>query len=328
MLTNFIVSLIAVFAFMGFEYLHLKKLYSFKTAWFKYVVALAVGTFAFSYLFQFKWFEYVEIGAGTFLFLFFFWIIVNALKIKGVPGQTSTPLKVVPIILVMIALSSCTMTYDNSVHAREQTQSAIGYDTTNVVNNHPTPIFDSLYTVAPTWPQAFHVMNADGNTWIFILGLVVLAGGIGFGIWLSNNTKDSNSMSPALVFCITILAGGAISGGSVTWEKWNSDQRINKTEYNQLIFQDGNLHQFWDSIYDAKPIIYKIGGQTGLLLHVDNDVKSENATITVNGSNNNDISISQSSTGVATSVEGKPGKIDTGYLSKADWSAFNKNKTK
>lgn len=84
MLVNFIIALVAVIAFGIFEKIHLKTAYNFQTAWFKYLVGLALGTI-FKFLAEWKFFQYLEIFAFVVAFLYFFWIIVNALKIKNLP---------------------------------------------------------------------------------------------------------------------------------------------------------------------------------------------------------------------------------------------------
>lgn len=83
-ITNFLIALTAVIAFGIFEKVKLKADYNFKTAWFKYVVALVLGT-SFKYLTQWKYFQYVLQFAFVIAFLYFFWVIITALKVKKIP---------------------------------------------------------------------------------------------------------------------------------------------------------------------------------------------------------------------------------------------------
>jgi hypothetical protein len=84
MLTGSLIALLAVVAFAVFEKVKLKTDYNFKTAWFKYVVALLLGTF-FKYLTEWKYFQYVLQFAFVVAFLYFFWVVIGWLKVKKVP---------------------------------------------------------------------------------------------------------------------------------------------------------------------------------------------------------------------------------------------------
>ena len=81
MLINLLIALIAVLGFALFEWIHLKAAYSFKTAWFKYVLALVLGAL-FQYLIEWKYFQWLETFAFVVAFLYFFWVILGALKVK------------------------------------------------------------------------------------------------------------------------------------------------------------------------------------------------------------------------------------------------------
>jgi hypothetical protein len=91
MLVNFLISLGAVIAFAIFSYFQDKANYNIKTAWFKYVVALAVGTFGFSYLLKWAIFQDILLFAFIVALLYFFAALLKILKIKSVPGDK--PLK-------------------------------------------------------------------------------------------------------------------------------------------------------------------------------------------------------------------------------------------
>lgn len=149
------------------------------------------------------------------------------------------------IIVALISFSSC-QKYDNTIQAVSTSQSPIGYDTTKIVNGHPTPVYDTLYTVSPTWSQAWKWSGQRNNHIWFWLGLVIIAVTIGVFIYITSN---GNTNYWTLVFpAIAILVGGPMTGGSVEWEKWNMDQNIPKKEYKMLIEKDGDLHEFWDQV--------------------------------------------------------------------------------
>ena len=148
-------------------------------------------------------------------------------------------------IALITFLSSCQVKYDNTIHATQQSQSPIGYDTNHLTNGNPTPIYETLYTVSPTWSQAWHWQAQRGNRWIFWLfaGIAVIC----LGVYVYYTTFGGESKA-SLVFPAAAIVSVIIMASSIEWERWNMDQTITKTQYDQLIQKDGDLHEFWNSV--------------------------------------------------------------------------------
>lgn len=245
MLTRIIVSLIAILAFAIFEYVHNKATYSLKTAWYKYAGAFILGTFGFSYLTQWKYFQWLEQGAFIVAFLFFFWIIVQKLNIKGIPGQSST--KIIIAIICIGLLTSCAR-YDNAIHGTTVTPGAWvpTYDSTGlkVVGTHQAQ--DTTYLISPTWTQAWKWAGERNDRIWFWLGLIILA--LAIGIFIYFNNKGTAGPGSVIPLVIAILVGGIMTGGSLEWEKYGMEKEITKARYDSLMQNPGNLGPFWDTI--------------------------------------------------------------------------------
>jgi len=54
------------------------------------------------------------------------------------------------LTLAFLVVTSCKVTYNNKIQSSYLSQSPVRYDTTRIVNNHPTPVYDTLYVVSPT----------------------------------------------------------------------------------------------------------------------------------------------------------------------------------
>lgn len=146
----------------------------------------------------------------------------------------------------ILLLSACKLSYNNVPTARDVSQSPVGYDTAHLTNGNPTPVYDSLYTITPTWSQAFHWAKQRNNLLWFWVGILIMVVCIGIGIKKFNSGADA--VSNLSWFAIAIIIGGPITGGSVDWERWNMDQTITKSQYEQLMQKDGDLHEFWDNV--------------------------------------------------------------------------------
>lgn len=147
----------------------------------------------------------------------------------------------------VLLLASC-QHYDNTIGTREDDIYNPHYDSAHLVNGKPAVSFNTLYTVSPTWYQAFTWARKDGRIVWFWVGLFITAACIGAGYYFSQNRRDPNNWGFTLWFGVAILVGGPITGGSIEWEKWNMDKKISKQYYDQLIQKDGDLHEFWENI--------------------------------------------------------------------------------
>jgi hypothetical protein len=140
--------------------------------------------------------------------------------------------KVIIFALLITTLYSC-KTYNNTIQERYVSRDPVRYDTTKLINNHPTPIYDSIYVVAPTWKQAYKKSSK-----LFTIGGTAI-------------TVGSLAVAPTLYNPTTIapvaISGLIITGGSLEWYRWNYNKEITKTQYDSLMKVDGNLHAFWSA---------------------------------------------------------------------------------
>jgi hypothetical protein len=134
------------------------------------------------------------------------------------------------LILTTILITSCA-TFNNTIQSRYISRDPIGYDTTKIVNNHPTPIYDSIYVVSPTWKQAWKKSNKT----VPIIGLTTTTGALIGAPFVYNPT----TLTPIAI------GGLALTGSSLEWYRWNNDKEIRKSEYDSLMKSDGNLKSFW-----------------------------------------------------------------------------------
>lgn len=261
MFKHFIVSLVAVIAFAIFEYAHNRATYSIKTAWVKYLAALLLGTFGFAYLTKWEPFQWVEQAAFVVAFLFFFWVILQKLKIKGVPGQ---PLKAVVVIVAAVSLYSCSPNYQNNIDgspfpAQQVRQGPLDaltldsvkagwVDTTLIhVENGPSgpvniySIADVVVTVKKTGFQDWN--DFWGTTWRVVgwfIGLILTVGGLIKFITVTSASKGpgaSNDTSP--MAWLIPAAIGLILIGTTTYP-WSNEMDVPKAVYdtNQSIDKD------------------------------------------------------------------------------------------
>ena len=250
MLTHFIVSLIAVIAFAIFEYTHNKATYSIKTAWIKYLAGLALGTFGFPYLLKWDIFQYVLQATFVVAFLFFFWIIVQKLKIKGVPGQ---PLKAVILVLAVAGFASCQPYGDKvdgnpcpgtdcafrPVTADDREAATKGWITIDSAHAGNPLVCPVMVKVEASWPQKWAIAKHDGSAAIAII-LWVLAGGclvLSFlgTIW----AKGLSWIVGFACFAIVLCWFGA------SYVDWAFTKEIEVTK--QLFDTPGALKAYWDA---------------------------------------------------------------------------------
>lgn len=118
------------------------------------------------------------------------------------------------LTLAFLVVTSCKVTYNNKIQSSYLSQSPVRYDTTRIVNNHPTPVYDTLYVVSPTWSQALK----KSNKVLFYGG----ASGAIISIPWAATLFNPTSMFPVTLTCVVV------SAGSVEWEKWNFDKEITK----------------------------------------------------------------------------------------------------
>jgi hypothetical protein len=133
--------------------------------------------------------------------------------------------------IIVLLLNACA-SYNNTVHSRYISRDPVGYDTIHLVNNHPTPIYDSIYVVSPTWKQAYK----KSNKWVTIGGTSVTVGSLLVAPFLYNPT----TVAPVAI------GGLVITGSNLEWYRWNNDKEIKKSEYDSLMKADGNLKAFWN----------------------------------------------------------------------------------
>lgn len=146
----------------------------------------------------------------------------------------------------IILLASCQQ-YDNSIHGTTITPGKFvpTYDSSGkAIGTHQ--VQDTSYLVVPTWSQAWTWSGERGNRWLFWLGIVLLAAGI--GLFIKFNNSGSAGMPAVIALIICIIVSGSLIGGSLEWEKTGMQQEIRSTQYDSLMHYPGNLGPFWDSI--------------------------------------------------------------------------------
>lgn len=142
--------------------------------------------------------------------------------------------KLTAFIVIISMFYSC-KTFDNAVKQTYTTIDPVGYDTTHLTyENKPTPIYDTMVVLAPTWKQALKESHEGFLFWGGVGGAVV---SIPWAATLYNPT----TMFPVTVTCLVV------SSGSLEWYKWNSDRVMTKKKYDSLVAKYG-LKQisFWN----------------------------------------------------------------------------------
>ena len=255
MLTDFIISLVAVLAFAIFEYFHNKAAYNIKTAWIKYLAGLLLGTFAFSYLLTWPVFQYVLLAAFVIAFLFFFWIIVQKLNIKGVPGQ---PVKVVVLILVVAGMSSChpAPDYHNDITGRNiasivrqgpldaATLDSVKAGLVDTVLIHAGAVdtynmADSIYTIEKTKAQNSEDFWSTGwRVWTAGIGILLTAGSL-----LAFIIATSKGGGIAWMWYVVPFAFGCVMFGGSAYP-FSDEGEIPKWQYEQNLKATGDQQNF------------------------------------------------------------------------------------
>lgn len=152
--------------------------------------------------------------------------------------------KLLLFVLPILLFTSCAQ-FDNSTHGT--TVTANGWDlVTDSAGPHTVQHLDTVYTVSPTWSQAWTwAGERNGRVWFWVGIVLIVAPLVTYGILTS---RGNNSMSLLLLPAFAILVGGGITGASLEWEKWGMDQTIPKMQYDALMKDPGNLGAFWDTI--------------------------------------------------------------------------------
>lgn len=251
MLTYFIESLAAVIAFAIFEYTHNRATYSIKTAWVKYIAGVILGTFGFPYLLKWSVFQYVLQATFVVAFLFFFWVIVQKLKIKGIPGQ---PLKAVVLILVIAGFASCshqgkiTFTEIDTLHTLRDVPV---FDAAGNRLPYNAPRKDTIYSYEPSGAWKAKYAWHRGDIALAIAGAVVLLGYF-FGYYVPRNNNNGNKKeagtSSVVLLIVLIIGAGLIIGGTLDWALSNTTQLIDKPVYDKVSQSPGGL----DSLMEAR----------------------------------------------------------------------------
>jgi hypothetical protein len=162
----------------------------------------------------------------------------------------------VPILL----LASCQQ-YDNSIHGRGLSDSSfyepvdsaylayvVATGFVHIDSSHAgNPLIsDSVYTVSPTWSQAWKWAGQRNNRIWFWIGFICLIAPLAIFVYLGN--KGGYGMEILILPAFAIFVGVGLMGGSIEWERWNMDQTIDKMIYSDFMRDPGNLGPFWDTI--------------------------------------------------------------------------------
>lgn len=154
--------------------------------------------------------------------------------------------KILFLIFPIVFLASCQQ-YDNSIHGTTITAGSFvpSYDSTGKATG-TRQVQDTAYLVSPTWRQAWTWAAQRNNRVWFWVGLAIIAASI--AVFMKTNNPGTAGPASVIYLAIGLLVGGALAGGSVDWEKWGMDQEIQKTKYDALMKDPGNLGPFWDTI--------------------------------------------------------------------------------
>lgn len=148
-------------------------------------------------------------------------------------------------LAILISMSGC-KEYDNTIVGRTtEQQGRWVYDS---LTNSTHLQEDSVYIVSPTWRQAFHYVKQQGSLWLFWLSII---GGIAIAVIIivvANNSGKGIKPVDMGAAAIFLIIGIVLAASTVEWSKWNRNQYINKSQYEELIQRDGNLKSFWDTI--------------------------------------------------------------------------------
>jgi hypothetical protein len=125
-------------------------------------------------------------------------------------------------VLIAFCFCSCA-TYNNTIVQRERSFDPLYYDVTNLdAYGKPTPVYDSIYYISPTWKQAYQKTKGKGYIWA--------ATGLTAGAFGSAFTPAIATGLPA----VGSIVGLSIVGEDYEWNKWNSDKPITKFKYDSL----------------------------------------------------------------------------------------------
>jgi len=161
----------------------------------------------------------------------------------------------IPIVLAIICLSSCSNHYNNKITGRgiaqscnfspitDSVQKLISEGMVSVDASHAgNPLVcDSVYTVKKTLWQNSKDLWGSWRGVTFVLGLVIL---IGLIVWFILLTSSGEDRPATLAIPIAaILVGGSLIGSS--YFAFSDEREIKKIDYVHYIQTDGDLHSFW-----------------------------------------------------------------------------------
>lgn len=150
------------------------------------------------------------------------------------------------VCCLLVFLASCQQ-YDNSIHGTTVTPGSFvpTYDSTGkAIDTHQ--VQDTTYLLNPTWSQAWTWAGVRGDRWLLWLGIGILV--VGIMVFIYFNNKGSAGPGSVIPLAIAIVVAGGLIGGSLEWEKSGMQQEIQKTQYDSLMQNPGNLGPFWDTI--------------------------------------------------------------------------------
>lgn len=161
--------------------------------------------------------------------------------------------KLLLFIVTIILLTSCNWHKDAPPAQRHLSQQHttrlrslpvdLRYETSDSLSGGATnAIYDSVYKMSMTWPQAWHANS--GSTKFWFVTLLCLCGASIYGMYITaKNRKDPNSTG-FLVWLVPIFACLIIAASSVDWFH-TYEKDIKKIDYETYMATDGNLAKWW-----------------------------------------------------------------------------------
>lgn len=154
--------------------------------------------------------------------------------------------KILFLAATALVLTSCGPNKpDDKIYATDSVPA--GYKITTP-DKDPTPVFQDIVYLAPTWGQANHFASKSSGFVTFqVIGFILLALAVAIGIGLATNRITFSTGWGWLIF---ILLAGSLSSfkGNAASIKWNNKKGIPRETYDRAILETGSTAPIWDSL--------------------------------------------------------------------------------